>query len=365
MAEFKWISLFLIAALQFTAAAERLSFTVRVGDEVTLPCENVTDGQRKCDSTTWLFVGSGYTAAAVQLVRLGQIGENAKAKSDRLSVTANCSLVIKKTTVEDVGYYTCRQFRSGQHQDVRVRLFLINMTEHKDPDKVTLTCSVLTSGQCGHTVKWLYEDKDVAEGNKDMETSQTDCYASVSFLDSHFIYTSRSNLLKCEVTDTYSGKVQQFPFSSQSAGEKPGWWWLIIVAVGVAALLITVVVVIRWKRTKGKKTQMDENTGLSVNTAVTPETSQDTADPEDGVSYASISYTRKTNSKARTKYLNNDRPEELSTCSKTSDLGKDDDEDEAVTYTTVKASSSSAGASADPSNLYATVNKPNKEESTV
>ncbi len=42
--------------------------------------------------------------------------------------------------------------------------------------------------------------------------------------------------------------------------------------------------------------------------------------------------------------------------------GKDDDdgEDEAVTYSTVKASSSSAGASADPSGLYATINKPNK-----
>ncbi|KAI3363854.1 hypothetical protein L3Q82_001454 [Scortum barcoo] len=37
--------------------------------------------------------------------------------------------------------------------------------------------------------------------------------------------------------------------------------------------------------------------------------------------------------------------------------GKDDDEDEAVTYSTVKASSSSAGASAD---LYATINKANK-----
>ncbi|XP_044025101.1 uncharacterized protein LOC122863066 isoform X1 [Siniperca chuatsi] len=299
MAEFKWIkmSLFLIAVLQFTAA-ERLplSFTVRVGDEVTLPCENVIDGQQKCNSTTWLFVGSGYTAV-VELVRLGQIGENAKAKSDRLSVTASCSLVIKKVTVEDVGYYTCRQFRSGQHQDAHVHLFLITMTEHKDPDKVTLTCSVLTSGQCGHTVKWLYEGKDVAEGNKDMETSQTDCYASVSFLDSHFIYTSRSKL-KCEVTDTYSGKVQQFPFSSQSAGEKPGdkqtattkssrtieygtksvttttaindtstklqdWWRFSIVSAGLAALIIIVVAVNMWTRTKGKKTQMDENTEVN------------------------------------------------------------------------------------------------------
>ncbi|KAL7388471.1 hypothetical protein ABVT39_014603 [Epinephelus coioides] len=53
------------------------------------------------------------------------------------------------------------------------------------------------------------------------------------------------------------------------------------------------------------------------------------ADPEDGVSYASVSYTKKTNSKAqvRSKY-----------------------DDDAVTYTTVKASS------ADPNSLYATIN---------
>lgn len=38
------------------------------------------------------------------------------------------------------------------------------------------------------------------------------------------------------------------------------------------------------------------------------------------------------------------------------DTGYDDDEGDAVTYSTVKASSSSAGASADPTNLYATVN---------
>ncbi|CAK6977709.1 uncharacterized protein LOC121882147 isoform X1 [Scomber scombrus] len=89
---------------------------------------------------------------------------------------------------------------------------------------------------------------------------------------------------------------------------------------------------------KGKKAQMDDNIGLDSNPAVTqpaPETSQDTADPEDGVSYASISYTKKTNSKARV-------PRK--------------DEGDAVTYSTVKASSSSAGASTDPSNLYATVN---------
>lgn len=38
----------------------------------------------------------------------------------------------------------------------------------------------------------------------------------------------------------------------------------------------------------------------------------------------------------------------------------DEDDDEAVTHTTVKTSSCSAGASADPSNLYATISKPKK-----
>ncbi|XP_044025113.1 uncharacterized protein LOC122863071 isoform X3 [Siniperca chuatsi] len=221
MAEFKWISLFLIAVLQFTAA-ERLplSFTVRVGDEVTLPCENVTDGQRKCDSTTWLFSDSRYTAA-VDLIYLGQIVERAKAQSDRLSVTASCSLVIKNVTVEDVGLYTCRQFRSRRQQapDSLVHLSVVTMTEHQDTDKVTFTCSVSTFERCGHTVKWLYEGEDVAKDNKDLVTSQSLCRASVRFLTSHYSHTSRSNFLTCLVTD---GNKEQFPYRLRPSGEKPG-----------------------------------------------------------------------------------------------------------------------------------------------
>ncbi|KAI3363864.1 hypothetical protein L3Q82_001466 [Scortum barcoo] len=72
---------------------------------------------------------------------------------------------------------------------------------------------------CRHTVKWLYEGKDVDKDNKDLQTSQTGCYTTVSFLTSHHIYTSRLNLFTCEVTDGHTGKVQLFPFSLQSSGE--------------------------------------------------------------------------------------------------------------------------------------------------
>ncbi|KAM7395903.1 hypothetical protein PAMA_007262 [Pampus argenteus] len=99
-----------------------------------------------------------------------------------------------------------------------------------------------------------------------------------------------------------------------------------IIAVGSASLLIIIVLMlIRWKKTHRTKTQMDENA----------------VDPEDGVSYASISFTRRTSSKARVR-------------------GGDDYEGDAVTYSTVKASSSSAAASTDPISLYATINKPRK-----
>ncbi|XP_026174230.1 uncharacterized protein LOC113137077 isoform X16 [Mastacembelus armatus] len=305
MVGFTWIklSLFLILVLLFTAATGQASYIyidVRDGDDVTLSCENLINDQDKCDGTTWMFMESGNTAA-VELVRLGQIQSEAKSKPDRLSVTENCSLVLKKVTVEDVGLYTCRQFdTSGRQQGPEsvVVLTVVTMTEQKLHDKVTFSCQVFRHVHCHQSVKWLFQDKDVDQNNKDFQKSQTDCYATVTFLDSHFIYSSRFKLFKCEVTNTVSGKVQKFSFRRQSSGEEtgqdttttttkptagdspkasgfgpeqktdpqclngfPGWWRFIIVSVGLATLIIIVVTVNVWTRTKGKKTQMDKNTG--------------------------------------------------------------------------------------------------------
>ncbi|KAI9547349.1 hypothetical protein NQZ68_018573 [Dissostichus eleginoides] len=231
MSEFRRImmSSFLMLLLHFPAAADVKDYfrIVRVGDEVTLSFENVMHDQDECERTTWFFSDSSGT---VTLFEYGKIHKEAKAKSDRLRVEKNCSLVIKNVTEEDAGLYTCRQFSSGEQvPDSRVDL------------------SVFTS--------W--------------------------------------------------------------------WWWIIVVIVGVAALTIITVAVIRRKRTQGNETQTDDNV----------------ADPEDGVSYASIRYARKTSSKARAH----------------------DDDDDAVTYSTVRAPSSSSAASADPSLLYVTVNKPRKK----
>ncbi|XP_033986514.1 uncharacterized protein LOC117482516 isoform X1 [Trematomus bernacchii] len=363
MSEFRRImmSSFLMLLLHFTAAdVKQYSRIVRVGDEVTLPFDNVIHDQDTCEYTTWYFSDS---RSSVTLFEYGRIHKEAKAKSDRLRVTEKCSLVIKKVTEEDVGFYSCRQFRSGerQGQDSHVYLSVVTMTEHQDNDEVTLHCSVKRYGGCRHPVKWLLQGQDVDKDHRDIKTSQSLCSASVTFLTSLFSNTPRSELFTCEVTDENTREEHQFPFSPQSSGEDAGkgtavsttwttvkmraagettnttsennqteqednnkgwWWWIIVVIVGVAALTIITVAVIRRKRTQGNETQTDDNV----------------TDPEDGVPYASISYTRKSSRKAR------------------AHLHDDDDEDDTVTYSTVGAPSSSSAASADPSLLYATVN---------
>ncbi|XP_040921014.1 uncharacterized protein LOC121200036 [Toxotes jaculatrix] len=335
MDEFRRIkmSLYLILVLHFTALTEQHSpsFIIRHGGEITLPCENVTDDEDDCDDTDWVFNCSEQTSAVV-LVRSGQTdnSEISKSKSDRLSVAGNCALVIKNVTVKDVGCYTCREPGEQESPGARVHLSVINITEQRSTDKVTLSCSVSTHGNCGHTVMWLFGGKDVDKDNNDLKTSQSECSANVSFTTSHFIYKSQNyELLKCAVKDGYSGKEQQFPFSPPSSGKNkraPGnketrtnpedWWWYIIPAVGLTALLITAVALVRWRKNKGDKTQTDENM----------------ADPEDGISYASISHTKMTNSEVRIR-----------------------GGDYAVTYSTVKVPSSSAGDSTDPCNLYAAI----------
>ncbi|KAI9547353.1 hypothetical protein NQZ68_018577 [Dissostichus eleginoides] len=234
MDEFKRIKMssLLILLLQFTGAAigqQSLFLSVRAGDEATLPC-NVIHDQDECDGTTWFFSDSGSTPA-VTLFEDGQIKEEANAKSDRLRVKEKCSLVIKKVTDEDAGFYFCRQ---------------------------------------------------------------------------------------------YGDKVQTFSLQSSD------WWLYIVVALVLVALLITIVAFITWRKMKGKEARKRDSVGQTSNPAVnSPETNPATADPEEGVSYASINYTKNTHKKAEIK--------------------NDADEGDAVTYSTVKASTN------DPNSLYDTI----------
>ncbi|XP_076730686.1 uncharacterized protein LOC143412789 [Maylandia zebra] len=111
------------------------------------------------------------------------------------------------------------------------------------------------------------------------------------------------------------------------------WKRVIIVLVGILVLILAIVIN-TWNKPNGSKTQVEEATKVASERSC-----QKNADAED-VSYVSVSFIRRSKCKAK--------------------VCNDNDEDDTVTYSTVKFPSSSAGVSTDPSNLYSTINKQKK-----
>lgn len=109
-----------------SAAAGCYDFILRDGGEVTLSCENGKTNPGTCDRTTWIF--SRPNTNAVTLFEYGAIHKDAQTESDRLSVTANCSLVIKKLSAQDVGQYTCRSYDAVGQQgpEIAADLCVVN-----------------------------------------------------------------------------------------------------------------------------------------------------------------------------------------------------------------------------------------------
>ncbi|XP_014825381.1 PREDICTED: uncharacterized protein LOC106905214 isoform X2 [Poecilia mexicana] len=307
MLSFQRISMSLFLILQITAAAgqQRAFFTVKTGDGVTLPCRNKGQEKLNCDRITWTFSQPGNRT--VSWFEQGDFTEEANAKSGRLSVTADCSLVMKNVRVEDCGEYYCRQIpTTSPNLYMKVDLFVVTMNEQRNNGKVTFTCSVSKDTVCKHPVVWLYEGKEKISPDVNVSGS---CSAAVTIPASHLHQDSKFyELLKCKVQDAYDKKDLLFTFSHQSSEQSTaattttsattksilttsdrtesafstssrwltsltptatpftkhnqtksrGWiWWVVIVSMLLAGLL-TVMVTIGWMKTKGSKKQKED-----------------------------------------------------------------------------------------------------------
>ncbi|KAM9703371.1 uncharacterized protein ACNS7B_002099 [Menidia menidia] len=263
------MSLILILMLHFTAAATGQSyprFLVKAGYEVSLPCKTETNYQQNCGQFSWLFA-SKTNSQTKTLFEYGKI----QPKSDRLTVTEDCSLLIKEVTDLDVGHYTCREFESGrQVSQSGVFLSVVHMTEHQNKDWVTLFCSVLEHRSCEHSVEWLQEDGD--KMSSDERTQSYSCSAALTFPTSDL--NQKSDVFRCKVTNVITKEEKLFPFSLSPQAKKRnisiftdeftttspstvtetrGWsWWFVLLPVVLAALSTTVVVFIVWRRTKAE-----------------------------------------------------------------------------------------------------------------
>ncbi|XP_055362471.1 uncharacterized protein LOC114850174 [Betta splendens] len=262
-----WIhSLLIVTGLQFTGIFSGASL-IRRGDDVSFPCNYLIPDQSQCSATVWIYTGSG--PAAVELVTHGKVKENAASKSNRLSLTENCSLVIKQVTDQYAGRYTCRQYKkSGEQQqseDAEVDLSVVTLTHHEHDDKVMLNCSVWMKSQCRHTVKWLFEDKDLEKTS--IKSSESLCDAAVTFNRSSFYLSQSITSFTCEVRDGHNHQSSTFNLQPQDAATAAtesfvlssiaaggGLWRNVVVSVAVTSLVVVVVVTVHvWTRAEGNK----------------------------------------------------------------------------------------------------------------
>ncbi|XP_056604349.1 uncharacterized protein LOC130420864 [Triplophysa dalaica] len=151
------LGLILLSSL-FTgvSGAEATHVFISSGESVSLSCNA---SLHQCSSTTWIY--NKYTTSSEVEVFTGGINKNNTERSERLSLTSDCSLNIYNTTQHDGGLYICRQYVNGRHHgpDSYVLLHVLHVsssssqTEIRANTSVTLSCQ-LFSYYCDHVFSY-------------------------------------------------------------------------------------------------------------------------------------------------------------------------------------------------------------------
>ncbi|XP_024912530.1 uncharacterized protein LOC103381295 isoform X2 [Cynoglossus semilaevis] len=311
-----------------TDETQSLKLMVRDGGHVSLPCKALLSPDEDADAD-WFFTADPSSPEVKLLSR------REKTNNDRpeLSVTQEFSLVLEKVTVKDFGQYTCRI-----NQPARSSLVQLSVINIYAVDDTKLACSVLSFKACGHSVEWLIKG---AEG----QVSQDGCSAQLTFTTP---LTNHHGCFTCRVNDSSNVALYYFgPPSCEGAVsapvlQDPHWWIYLAVAVavgvGVTVILLTAIIVVCQRKHKGLRPQTDNVTETVPVTTSPTATSHSTQDLEDGICYASVSYTQRAKTKEKTHMM----------------IERDDVDDDVntVTYSAVKTFSSRDNAP-DSGSLYA------------
>ncbi|XP_023808697.1 uncharacterized protein LOC111947064 isoform X2 [Oryzias latipes] len=142
----------------------------RVGEDVLLNFD-VGESSNQC-SNTWSFKGPS-DAYKTKQITIEENADQGSVGASRLSLSSNCSLLIRNLTAEDGGVYGC-------NKDTSVILGILSITS-SPPDVngwVDLTCSMKNMyypGQCGpSTILWVDETgTPLSDKTPEFEVKQT------------------------------------------------------------------------------------------------------------------------------------------------------------------------------------------------
>nr|XP_057929712.1 uncharacterized protein LOC131129821 isoform X2 [Doryrhamphus excisus] len=227
--------------LYFTAArGGRQVVMVKDGDDATLPCEHLLDSQVSC-GLTWLLTAGLNT---YEVITSGQISWMFMSQKNRLSVMADCSLVIKKVTAQDAGDYFCRIYQGNSTKDSLVSLYVVTceyssscvlfffflLMKSSACSPVTVksigeetmmaSCIVHSPALCQHQVKWLFHQTRVDSKHPHIKTFHpSNCNTTASFPSFLSIYSTKE-LLQCQVKYSSTELVFDLPPTEGDGGQE-------------------------------------------------------------------------------------------------------------------------------------------------
>uniref|UniRef100_A0AAZ3P1M1 Ig-like domain-containing protein n=1 Tax=Oncorhynchus tshawytscha TaxID=74940 RepID=A0AAZ3P1M1_ONCTS len=266
-------------------SGETLSMFSRVGDDVSLPCNNVI--YPNCSSTVWIYNRDGSTGT-IEVVTLGKIKVD---QTERLSLGSNCSLHVSDVRAEDAGLYICQQYltKTGpQHGgDAPVDLSVLTIssttpvTDLKPNVNMTLQCSLLTytgHGTCwsGFSLSW---DPKTGTNAQDTQDSSCDITLTVTLQKKDnnrkwtCTLTEKGNMkISIDFTSTFSDIEEKTTDSDDVISTVPGTSNAVKLPISRIMLFVTLtimaaIVTIHTRRIRPPKAlppQADEASGIEI-----------------------------------------------------------------------------------------------------
>ncbi|XP_035802918.2 uncharacterized protein LOC111566952 [Amphiprion ocellaris] len=263
--------LILIFLLQFTAGISGdLDLYYRLGNDVTLPCGDVSSSETICSLISWLYNRRTDSQTAIK-VKKGKIDQNLPG-AERLSLSRNCSLIINKVTAEDAGRYTCR-FGDITELDAFVYLNILTISpsppdaDPKTDDEVTLKCSLLRYNgirPCPlNSIRWVDEKGTVLLGESDgyKFNGQMDC---VSLLTVKHQSSHNNRRYTCQFTERNNVKIDAHypPVFTDSTDQSPtSSIYYIMLMLRIATLVLMLGITVGVITYRGRK-KLPEDTNV-------------------------------------------------------------------------------------------------------
>uniref|UniRef100_A0A4W5QDG9 Ig-like domain-containing protein n=1 Tax=Hucho hucho TaxID=62062 RepID=A0A4W5QDG9_9TELE len=273
-------------------SGETLSMFSRVGDDVSLPCNNVV--YPNCSSTVWNYNRAGSTVT-IEVVALGKIKDD---KTERLSLGSDCSLHVSNVRAEDAGRYTCQQFLTetgSQHGgDAPVDLSVLTISSTTPvtdltPDAdMTLRCSLFSfmghGTQCisGVSLSWVLNETGTEpqkySGSQDPQHSSCDITLTVTLQKKDnnrkwtCTLTEKGNVkISIDFTSTFSDIEENTTDSDDVISTVPGTsnavklpisHIMLFVALTIMAAIVTIHTSRRSRPPKALPPQAEEASGI-------------------------------------------------------------------------------------------------------